>query len=61
MAKKKKKWIQDAHLKKGAFTEWCKKQGFDGVTEECIKKAKKSSNPTTRKRGVLAETFRKMK
>lgn len=47
MAKKKKsngKWLQKAskRMKKkgteGSFTRWCKKQGFNGVTQACIKK-----------------------
>ncbi|DAD54674.1 TPA: hypothetical protein [Aquificae Joseph's Coat Spring virus] len=62
MAKKKagKDWIQGAVKHPGAFTEWCEKQGFNGVTQECIEKGKKSSNETTRRRAVLAETFKKM-
>jgi len=57
---KKKKWIQSAGLKKGAFTDWCKEQGFSGPTSECIAAGKKSKNPTTRKRANLAETFKGM-
>ena len=61
MAKKKKKdWMQDAVKHPGAFTEYCKRKGFDGVTQECINEGKKSSNPTVRKRATLAETFRKV-
>ena len=56
---RKKKWIPK-DLKKGAFTRYCKRQGYKGVTKECIAKAKKSKNPTTRRRAVLAETFRGM-
>lgn len=52
-----KKWIQAAHLKKGAFTAYCGGK----VTAACIARGKHSSNATTRKRAVLAETFRKMK
>ena len=54
-----KKWIPK-DLKKGAFTAWCKSQGFGGVTAACIAKGKKSKNPTTRKRATLAQTFKKM-
>jgi len=61
MAKKKsKKWIQAADLKEGAFTAWCKKQGFGGVNAACIAAGKKSKDPTTRKRANLAATFKKM-
>ncbi len=61
MAKKKsnKKWMQRAVKKPGAFTEWCKRRGYSGVTAQCIAEGKRSKNPTTRKRAVLAETFRK--
>ena len=55
----KKKWMQGAVSKPGAFTRWCKSQGFSGATSECIAKGKKSKNPTTRKRANLAATFRK--
>ena len=48
------------NLKKGAFTEYCKRKGYKGVTKACIEEAKKSPNPTTRRRAVLAETFRKI-
>ncbi len=57
---RKKNWIQQAIKKPGAFTEWCRRQGFSGVTRECIEKGKRSSNPTTRRRAVLAETLRKL-
>jgi len=52
----KKKWIQKAKIKKGAFTKQCGGK----VTKTCIAKAKKSPNPTTRKRAVLAETLTKI-
>ena len=54
-------WMSTAVKKPGAFTEYCKDQGYKGVTQDCIDKAKNSSNKTTSKRAVLAETFRKMK
>jgi len=57
---KKRRWIQEAIKKPGAFTEWCRRQGFSGVTRECIEKGKRSSNPTTRRRAYLAETLRKL-
>ncbi|QGA72442.1 thymidylate kinase [uncultured virus] len=57
---KKKRWIQEAIKKPGAFTEWCKRQGFSGATKECIEMGKRSSNPTTRRRAVLAETLKKL-
>ena len=41
----------------GAFTAWCKKQGFDGVTCECICKAMATDNPTLHKRANFAYNF----
>jgi hypothetical protein len=59
-SKKEDKWIQDAVKKPGSFTEYCKKKGYDGVTQECINEGKKSSDSTTKRRAELAETFRGM-
>ena len=59
-AKSSKNWIPK-NLKKGSFTAYCKKKGYKGVTQACIEEGKKSKNPKTRKRAVLAQTFRKMK
>ena len=41
----------------GAFTSWCKSQGFDGVTCECICKAMSTDNPTLHKRANFAYNF----
>ena len=67
MAKKKKKskksdkrWIQKAIKKPGAFTEWCRRRGYSGVTQACIEEGKRSKNPTVRRRAYLAETLRKI-
>jgi hypothetical protein len=56
----KKNWIQGAIKKPGAFREWCKKQGYEGATKECIEKGKKSSNPTIKRRANLAQTLKKL-
>lgn len=48
------------HIKKknqGKFTEYCNGK----VTQECIDKAKKSKNPTLRKRATFADNARKWK
>jgi hypothetical protein len=48
------------HIKKknkGKFTDYCGGK----VTEECIRKGKNSSNPTTRKRANFAANARKWK
>ena len=45
------------HIKKknrGKFTEYCEGK----VTQECIDKAKKSKNPTLRKRATFAQNSR---
>lgn len=62
MAKKAKKWIAGATPGKteGTFTSYCKRQGFKGVTQQCVQKGLASSNPTTRKRAQLAKTLRKI-
>lgn len=66
MARKKSKrasngkWMQTVVKKTGSFTKYCKSKGYKGVTQACIDEGKQSSNPTTRKRAVLAETFRKV-
>lgn len=41
----------------GSFTRYCNGK----VTEECIRKGKNSSNPTTRKRANFAANARKWK
>ena len=57
MASKKNK-IEIKPENKGKFTQYCKNQGYSGVTQECINKGKKSKNPTTRKRSVFADNAR---
>lgn len=46
---------------KGKFTSHCKKQGYEGVTQECINKAKKSSSKSLRKQATFADNARKWK
>jgi len=60
MVKKKDNWIQKAIKNPGAFTEWCQRRGYNGVTQKCIEEGKKSDNPTIRRRAVLAETLRRL-
>jgi hypothetical protein len=55
-----KNWIQKAIKNPGSFTQYCKRQGYKGVTKECIQKGCKSPNPTTKKRACLAKTLKKM-
>ena len=61
MKKEPKKWIQAADIKKGALrSKLGVKEGHD-IPASKLKKATHSSNPTTRKQAVLAETFKKMR
>lgn len=41
---KKEKWIQKAvpESNEGKFAGWCKRNGFEGVCQECINKAAKA-------------------
>lgn len=54
---KKGKGIHIKKKNRGKFTEYCKGE----VTQKCIDKAKKSNNPTLRKRATFAENARKWK
>lgn len=58
--KKNKRWIQGAIENPGAFTEWCKRRGYSGVTQKCIEEGMRSKNPTIRRRANLARTLRKL-
>jgi len=59
--KKKKKWIQKANLKEGAFTKKAKAAGMS-VSEYARSVLKKGSKASaqTKKQARLAQTFRKM-
>jgi len=57
---RKKLWIKEAIKKPGAFTQWCIRRGYKGVTAQCIAEGKRSKNPTTRRRAHLAETLREL-
>ena len=46
-AKKNKKWIPK-NLKEGRFTEYCKRNGYDGPCEACAHKALKSDDESVR-------------
>jgi hypothetical protein len=43
----------------GSFTDWCKKQGFDGVTKKCIAKGKKSKDKRIAKKATFADNAKK--
>jgi hypothetical protein len=60
MAKSDKKWIQGANLKEGALRKQLGVKGDKPISAKKLAKAAKSSNPTLKKRAVLAQTFKKM-
>ena len=41
----------------GEMTEWCKRQGYEKVTCDCLCKAFKSDNPILHKRANFAYNF----
>ena len=56
----KRKWIQGAIKKPGAFTAYCKGKGYEGVTEACINEAITAGGKVA-KRAHLARTLRGMR
>lgn len=54
------KWIQKAHIKKGALHKELGVKEGKKIPESKLKKAEHSKNPKLRKRAVLAETLKKM-
>ena len=55
MAKKK---IYIKPKNRGSFTDYCKRNGYSGVTSSCIAKGKKSPNAKTRSRATFAKNAR---
>lgn len=41
-------WPKSKELKKGRFTEYCKRNGFDGPCKACADKALESDDPSVR-------------
>lgn len=60
MPAKKKNFIQDMDLKKGALRKQLGVKEGEKIPAKKLAKAAKSSNPLLKKRAVLAQTFRKM-
>lgn len=52
------KFIQSMHMKKGALHEQLHVPQGEKIPEKKLEKAEHSSNPTLRKRAVLAETLK---
>lgn len=57
---KDKKFIQKMHMKKGALHEELGVPEGKKISAKKLAKAAKSSNPTLKKRAVLAETLKKL-
>ena len=53
--------IEIKKSKKNTFTQWCKRQGFDSVTDDCIKKGKASKETSIVKKATFAANARKWK
>ena len=53
------KWIGKIDLKKGRFTEWCKRHGFSGPTKACIEVALKSKDKSVRGMAQFASRAKK--
>lgn len=45
---KKKNRIEIRESHRGMFTDYCKGLGYDGVTDECIRRGKKSQSKKVR-------------
>ena len=51
-------WIQDAIKNPGALRKKTKTKKNEKISEEALRKASKSKNPTTRKQASLAKTLK---
>ena len=60
MGKQNKKFIQGAHLKEGAFKQYCKSKGYKGVNAKCIAEGKKSKTLHVVRMANLARTLRRL-
>jgi hypothetical protein len=56
---KKKSGIKIKPSKRGTFTAWCKRQGYNGVTQECIRAGLNSKSAAIRKKANFARNARK--
>lgn len=62
MAKKKPKGKFKVKIKRpGAFTAYCKRLGYGGVTQACIRKGLASKDPGVRKMANFARNASKWK
>ena len=56
----KEKWMQEAVKKPGALRKTLHVKKGQKIPAKKLKSAEHSKNPKTRKRAILAETFRKI-
>lgn len=56
-----KKWIQGMHMKKGALRKELGVKGDKTIPTKKLEKATHSSNPTLKKRAILAKTLKSLK
>ena len=54
------RWIQGAIKKPGATRAYCRRHGFKGVSEACLRQMERSGNPTLKRRAVLARTLMRL-
>ena len=54
LAKGKKNRIEIREENRGKFTDYCNGLGFPSVTDECIRKGKKSQSKSVRKMATFA-------
>jgi len=55
------KWIQKAHIKKGALHKELGVPTDKKIPEKKLKKAEHSKNPKLKKRAILAETLKHLR
>lgn len=53
--------IEIKKSKIGSFKDWCKRHGFDGATQQCINKGKKSKDKRIVKKATFADNAKKWK
>lgn len=51
--------IKPSH--KGRFTDWCKRNGYGGVTSQCKAAGKRSKSASVRKQATFADNASKWK
>lgn len=63
----KKKWTKqvDKRIEErgtaGSFRAWCKRQGYDSVTAECIQKGLNSDSEAIQRKARLAKAYARIR